>query len=248
MVFLVKQAGFEGPLDLLLQLIRKHRLDICAIAISQVTNEYLATLDEMKGLNLEVAGEYLVMAATLIHIKSRMLLPVTGEEDETGDEEEDDSGEVLVERLKEYQLFQEAALLLDRQPLLDRDVFPRGFIEPDQEDQQELEVDLYHFLKVCREALLEEEEPSVHQVEMENLSVSQRIEEIKTLLASVRSTSLSALFPGRPSPLQVVITLLAILELVRLRFLRLIQTREFGPIELQTVSEAYWNGWHRGTE
>ncbi|NLC71598.1 MAG: segregation/condensation protein A [Desulfuromonadaceae bacterium] len=236
MAFLVKQSGFEGPLDLLLQLIRKNRLDICAIAISQVTNEYLAALDELQGLNLEVAGEYLVMAATLIHIKSRMLLPVADEDPEAEEDEEGDPGQILVERLREYQLFQEAALLLDRHSLLDRDVFARIPCEVAEENPGELEIDFYQFLKVCRESLFERKEPSFHQVEMENFSVSQRIEEIKLFLNSVPSADLASLFRGPPSPLQVVMTFLAVLELVRLRFLRLVQNREFGPIELWTVT------------
>lgn len=235
MVFLVRQCGFEGPLDLLLQLIRKNRLDICAIAISQVTNEYLAALDEMKGLNLEVAGEYLVMAATLVHIKSRMLLPVADEDPES-EEEEEDPGAILVERLKEYQLFQEAALLLDRRPLLDRDVFVRPAETAVDNGPEELEVDIYQFLKVCRETLFVKNSPAIHQVEMESLSVSQRIEEIKESLSSVRCADLTFLFPAPPSPLLLVITLLAVLELVRIRFLRLVQTREFGPIQLHVVN------------
>ncbi|NLV24894.1 MAG: segregation/condensation protein A [Deltaproteobacteria bacterium] len=222
-------------MDLLLQLIRKNRLDICAIAISQVTNEYLAALDEMKGLNLEVAGEYLVMAATLVHIKSRMLLPVADEDPES-EEEEEDPGAILVQRLKEYQLFQEAALLLDRRPLLDRDVFVRPAETAVDNGPEELEVDIYQFLKVCRETLFVKNSPAIHQVEMESLSVSQRIEEIKESLSSVRCADLTFLFPAPPSPLLLVITLLAVLELVRIRFLRLVQTREFGPIQLHVVN------------
>jgi len=232
--FVIKQSGFEGPLDLLLQLIRKNRLDICAIAISQVTNEYLAALDEMKNLDLEVAGEYLIMAATLIHIKSRMLLPAL-EEQKDDEETEDDPEEILVERLREYQTFQEVAMILDRRPLLDRDVFVRFSGDACLGNPPELEIDLYRFLKVCRETLLGMREPPCHQVEMENLTVTQRIEEIRILLATVRSADLASLFRERPSAPQIVLTFLAVLELVRVRYLRLVQKKEFGPIELQTV-------------
>ncbi|MBN1142389.1 MAG: segregation/condensation protein A [Deltaproteobacteria bacterium] len=236
MVFLVKQCHFEGPLDLLLHLIRKNHLDICTIAISQVTNEFLNTLDEMRNFNLEIAGDYLVMAATLIHIKSRLLLPVLEKDPEVEDDEDDDRGEELVQRLKEYRLFQETALMLDRYPLLEREVFTSGWAGEELREEEGLEVDLFHFLKVCREVLTEQPIESIHQVEMENLSVAQRIEEIKRILASASSSELGLLLEGNPSPLQVVVTLLAILELVKVRVIRLIQHREFGPIEIWPVT------------
>lgn len=235
MVFFVKQPHFEGPLDLLLHLIHQNQLDICAIAISQVTNEYLCALDELRGLNLEVAGEYLVMAATLIHIKSRMLLPVAQDDQETEEMDLDDCEKELVQRLKEYQIIQEAALGLDRCPLLNRDVFLRPVDEIPEIEPETMEVDYYQFLKICREVLTEKRLDTFHQVEMESFSIAQRIEEIKALLASVSSIDLRRLFKSPPSVLQVVVTLLALLELVKSRLVRLDQKWEFGPIEIWPI-------------
>ena len=124
MSYEIKLDIFEGPLDLLLYLIRKNEIDIYNIPIALITEQYLEYLDMMRSLNLDLAGEYLVLAATLIHIKSRLLLPpVEGEEE--GEEGEDPRTE-LVQQLLEYQTFKEAALSLEDRPLLDRDVFTRG--------------------------------------------------------------------------------------------------------------------------
>src|SRR5512136_2670112 len=126
--------GFEGPLDLLLHLIQKNELDIFNIPISLITEQYLEYLQLMKALNLDVAGEYLLMASTLLHIKSKMLLPKSSEEEA---EEEGDPRAELVRRLLEYQKYKQAALDLERRPLLDRDVFIRLVTaEPEEEPEE----------------------------------------------------------------------------------------------------------------
>ena len=124
MSYEIKLDIFEGPLDLLLYLIRKNEIDIYNIPIALITEQYLSYLDMMRSLNLDLAGEYLVLASTLIHIKSKMLLPPVEGDDE--EEEGEDPRAELVQQLLEYQAFKEAALRLEDRPLLERDVFTRG--------------------------------------------------------------------------------------------------------------------------
>ena len=125
MAYEIKVENFEGPLDLLLHLIKKNEMDIYDIPMAEITSQYLGMIDAMKSLNLDVAGEFLLMAATLVHIKSRMLLPPS-EEEELEEEEEDPRAE-LVRRLLEYQKYKDAAETLDSFPLLHRDIFARDF-------------------------------------------------------------------------------------------------------------------------
>ncbi len=234
MSFQVRLDNFEGPLDLLLHLIKKNKMDICSIAISRVTDEYLAAIDKMTNLNLEIAGEFLVMAATLVHIKSRMLLP---ELEESSEEEEDsaDIGEDLISRLKEYEFFKKAAESLGDFSLLGRDEFvnPIKYAEDFTDDEVEFcEVGLYELMRVCRELWGEVEEEPCHQVEVESMSVAQRIEEIIRLLVIGDVVEVRQLFTERPSFYQIIVTFLAILELVKLRRIRLRQHIQFGPIEI----------------
>jgi segregation and condensation protein A len=239
MAFQVRLDNFEGPLDLLLHLIKKNKMDICSIAISQVTDEYLSAIDEMKNLNLEIAGEFLVMAATLIHIKSRTLLPVMEDRDEEEDEGVD-PGEDLVSRLKEYEFFKKAAETLGNCSLLGRDEFvnPVKLFEDFSDDDLEFcEVGLFDLMRVCRELWGERSEEPCHEVEIGFLSVSQRIEEICLLLTLSEIVEVRQLFPERPTQYQIIVTFLAILELVRLRRIRLKQKVQFGPIEVTSCIE-----------
>lgn len=234
MVFQVRIDNFEGPLDLLLHLIKKNKMDICGIAISQVTDEYLTAIDEMENLNLEIAGEFLVMAATLIHIKSRMLLPVSEEEDEEEDERPDTEEDLLL-RLKEYEFFKKAAETLGKYSLLGRDEFvnPIHHLEVFPDNELEFsEVGMYDLMRVCRDLWGAGEERSCHQVEVESMTVSRRIEEICRLLTSTNVVEVRQLFAGPPSQFQIIVTFLAILELVKLRRIRLRQKIQFGPIEI----------------
>jgi len=237
-VFQVHLDNFEGPLDLLLHLIKKNKMDICSIAISRVTDEYLAAIDEMKNLNLEIVGEFLVMAATLIHIKSRMLLPDLKEGEES-EEEEADPGEDLVLRLKEYEFFKKAAETLGNCSLLGRDMFVNPVKHPEDPVDDEWDfsdVGLFELMRVCRELWGKCDEEAFHQVAVETLSVSQRIEEICLLLAVKEIVEVTQLFPERPSPYQIIVTFLAILELVRVRRISFMQKVQFGPIEIVRIT------------
>jgi segregation and condensation protein A len=157
MAYEIKIENFEGPLDLLLHLIKKNEMDIYDIPMAEITAQYLATIDAMKSLNLEVAGEFLLMAATLLHIKSRMLLPQQDPEEDPEPEEEDPRAE-LVRRLLEYQKYKDAALCLDSRPLLDREVFSRRVAssESDEQEEGELEaVGLFELVDALRRLLRE---------------------------------------------------------------------------------------------
>ncbi len=224
---------FVGPLDLLLHLIRKNEMDIYDIPIAEITTQYLGILDAMQHLNLDVAGEFLLMAATLLHIKSRLLLPVS--EEELVEEEEADPRAELVRRLLEYQKYKDAAGSLEHLPQLGREVFARKFpaAELEEAENTELEaVGLFELVEAFRALLQQAPEPYVHQVEMERLSVSDRINVILTRLSGRESLAFNEIFSARPERNEVVVSFLAILELVKMRLVRLLQNARFGNIWL----------------
>jgi len=227
--------GFEGPLDLLLHLIQKNELDIFNIPIALITEQYLEYLQLMQVLNLDMAGEYLLMASTLLHIKSRMLLPKSSEGEE---EEEEDPRAELVRRLLEYQRYKQAAGELEKRPMLDRDVFIRlmpGELEGIPEDER-IEVNLLGLLEAFRKVLERVQSEAVHEVVLEPLSVEDKIQEILALLQREnRSTAFHRLFPEGASRRVVVITLLAILELVKMKRIRIFQLAPFETIRVSPV-------------
>lgn len=226
--------GFEGPLDLLLHLIQKNELDIFNIPIALVTEQYLEYLQLMKVLNLDVAGEYLLMASTLLHIKSKMLLPRSSEEEEG---EEDPRAE-LIRRLLEYQKYKQAALELEQRPLLDRDVFVRLMpAEPEEGPEEErIEVNLLELLEAFRKVLERVKPEGVHEVILESISVEDKIEEILMFLEREnRSVVFHRLFPEQASRRVVIVTLLAILELVKMKRIRIFQLTPFETIRVSPV-------------
>ena len=227
--------GFEGPLDLLLHLIQKNELDIFNIPISLITEQYLEYLQLMKVLNLDIAGEYLLMASTLLHIKSKMLLPKSSEGEE---EEEEDPRAELVRRLLEYQKYKNAAHEMEKRPLLDRDVFIRLTpVEPKEEPEEErIEVNLFELLEAFRQVLERVKPETVHEVILEHFSVEAKIQEILALLGKEnRSMAFHRLFPEQASRRVVVITLLAILELVKMKRIRIFQLAAFETIRISPI-------------
>ncbi len=226
--------GFEGPLDLLLHLIQKNELDIFNIPIALVTEQYLEYLQLMKVVNLDVAGEYLLMASTLLHIKSKMLLPKSLE----GEEEEEDPRAELVRRLLEYQQYKQAAGELEKRPMLDRDVFIR-LMAPELEEvpeEENIEVNLFELLEAFRQVLERVRADTVHEVILEHLSVEDKIQEILTLLGREnRSMAFHRFFPEQASRRVVVITLLAILELVKMKRIRIFQLVPFETIRVSPL-------------
>ena len=225
--YTVKVDIFEGPLDLLLHLIKQHQLDIYDIPIALVTEQYLEYIRIMKALDLTIAGEFLVMAATLMYIKSRMLLPVPVEDEE---EEGEDPRAELVQRLVEYKRFKEAALHLSHQALLGRDVFIRPAQEIEAE-AGEIEADLFHLIDALRELLKEQKMEDFHEVTLERITLREKIRELYEKLQGVgEAVPFSELFAPLSSRVELIITFLALLELIRSGMLRAYQRDAFGPL------------------
>lgn len=238
--YTISLPQFEGPLDLLLHLIQKHELDVFDIPISFVTARYLDYISIMQALDLDVAAEYLVMAATLAHIKSRMLLPAAppDESEALGQGEvEEDPRAALVRRLLEYQKFRSAAEELAARGVAGRDVFPRGTaIDAGSPEVAPLaELPLFSLLDAF-EKLLKRRKLSVsHEVTAERVSISERITEIVDRLRSARTARFEDLFEGVHTRMDMVVTFLALLEMTRLRMTRLYQTSADEPLHVTLV-------------
>jgi len=249
--YAVKLPLFEGPLDLLLHLIKINELEVTDLPIARIADQYVEYLELLRELDLDVAGEYLVMAATLAWIKSRLLLPPEGEEES---EEEGDPRAELVARLLEYQRFKEAAGALAERTRLGRDVFAARTPGPARppEAEREVEVGLLELLEAFRRVLRDAPRaPHPHELEAESVSVRERMLEVMRALEASESVAFEALLAdasGAPwrRPL-LVATFLAILELARLAAVRLYQGVDArgvpsGPIRLRraTLSSADW--------
>ena len=231
----VKLEIFEGPLDLLLHLIKKNEVSIADIPIATITEQYLSTLELMQGLNLDVAGEFLVMAATLIHIKSRMLLPPGDDEDE--EEEEGDPREELIRRLLEYQRFKEAAEELERRELLSRDVFVRRSEAPEEAETVGFEsLSLFDLLSALRHVLERFPEERIHEVTLDTISVREKMSFLLDELRRRGKVIFQSLFETATSRLEVVVTFLAMLELVKIRAIRVWQEERIGPVVIELAA------------
>jgi len=232
--FTVTLPTFEGPLDLLLHLIREHKLDIFDIPIAFVTSEYLAYLERMKELNLDIAGEFLVMAATLAHIKSKLLLPKQETPADDVEEEKGDPREELVRRLLEYQKYKAAAEDLARQDLLGRDVFTRQ-VKPeavplDDGDLGLKEVSVFKLIEALDKVLKNLKPEKQHQVTLERVSISDAISRIAELLREAPQITFFALFEGMTEKHKVIATFLGLLEMTRLKLVRILQEERGGDI------------------
>lgn len=235
MITRVQLEIFEGPLDLLLHLIKKNELSITDIPIATITEQYLSTLELMQSLNLDVAGEFLVMAATLIHIKSRMLLPPGENEDE--EEEEGDPREELIRRLLEYQRFKEAAEELERRELLSRDVFVRRSEAPEEAGTVGFEsLSLFDLLSALRHVLERFPEERIHEVALDAISVREKMSFLLDELRRRGKVIFQSLFETATSRSEVVVTFLAVLELVRIRAIRVWQEERIGPVVIELAT------------
>ena len=228
--------GFEGPLDLLLHLIEEHELDIRDIPIAFVAQKYVEYITLMDQLNIDVASEYLVMAATLAHIKSKMLLPAVPDDQEDEEEAEHDPRAELVRRLLEYQKYKNAAEQLAGHPLLGRDVFPRGMPAPNVDGPAPLAgLSLFKLLDAFQSVLSRAKATIDHQIDFERFSITDRINELSDLLRVHRRLPFDELFQEQRTRLDLIITFLALLEMTRLRLTRLFQE---GPLEVIVVELA----------
>jgi segregation and condensation protein A len=232
MTYAIKLDIFEGPLDLLLYLIKKNEVDIYNIPIAVITEQYLNHMELMRSMNLDLAGEYLVLAATLLNIKSKMLLPP--EEKEEGEEEQPDPRAELVRQLLEYQTFKEAAFNLGQRTLLERDVFKRGIVpEVKTEPGEELiEVDLFQLVEAFREIVSGLKGEDLLEIDTEKMSLSDRIHEIMERLSVEKSMHFRDLLADVHDRRMIIYTLLAILELMKMRIVKAYQTHAFGPIRI----------------
>lgn len=231
----IQLPKFEGPLALLLYLIRKEEMDIFDIKINEITGQYLEYIKLMKELDIEMAGDFIAMAATLIHIKSRMLLPQYDENGEVVDQE--DPRKELVQRLLEYQKYQEAGKNLYERPLLGRDVFARGLREKinDKEDEIVLEENALFALITAYRNAMRSIKKKIHQVAAKAQSVASRILEIKDRLKVGSQVSMSSLIDSlEDKRRQVLITFLSLLELGKMGFISLYQTDTYQEIYIQT--------------
>jgi segregation and condensation protein A len=232
----IRLTNFEGPLDLLLHLIKKHEVNIYDIPISLITRQYLDTIQVMQELNLDIAGEFLVMAATLIHIKSKMLLPRPETAAGVEGEAEEDPRDMLVRRLLEHQKFKAAAELLHEREQLRSAQWQR----PDErvaeiagdEYEPELEVDLFSLLSAFQAVVQRAKHRPKVLLPPEQMSLELRIEQLLARLSEHEACGFEELFADVDDKAGLIVTFLALLEMIRLKLVRVFQSGGFGPIRV----------------
>jgi segregation and condensation protein A len=229
-LYQVRLDVFEGPLDLLLHLIRTQEIDIYDIPIARVTEQYLAYLDLMRELNISLAGEFLLMAATLIHIKSRMLLPP--DPTATPDTLAEDPRRELVERLLEHEQFRRAADLLHDRQIVEDSIWVRGEREFEAEEVEAVSATLFDLVAAFHRILERHRDRIVLQVDHESISLEQKLEELRALLKLRREFFFSLFLQQPVSRLHLVVTFFALLELARLQEIRLAQEGHFADIRI----------------
>ncbi len=227
----IKLDVFEGPLDLLLYLIKKNEVDIYDIPIALITRQYMKYIDLMKSLDLDLAGEYLVLAATLTHIKSRMLLPVSEEDEE---EDEEDPREELVKQLLEYKAFKEAALGLDKMNILGRDVFGRDYScdDTEKDEQPLMEIGIFELVEAFRRISRDAGQKDLMEIDIEKISLSDRINDIVDELEKRGELTFADLLGGKGNRMRLIYTFLAVLELMKLRIIKAYQAVPYGAIRI----------------
>jgi segregation and condensation protein A len=233
---------FQGPLDLLIHLIKKNEVNIYDIPIALITAQYLEFLSVIRELDLDVAGEFLVLAATLIHIKSRMLLPRA---DPTQEDPDEDPREALVRRLIEHERFRQAAELLHERETLREAQWqrPDGRVAPiaGEEYEPELEVDLFSLIAAFKNVLERAKQRPKVTLPTEQIPIETRIEQLLTRLSETEACGFEDLFDDVSSKGDMIVTFLALLEMIRLKVIRVFQAGSFGPIRIykSTIAAAH---------
>ncbi len=234
MSYKLKLDIFEGPLDLLLYLIKKNDINVYDIPIAKITDQYMEYIEMMKLLDLEFVGDFLVMAATLMQIKSRMLLPP----DPSQEEEEADPRDELVRKLQEYKVFKEIADHLKTMETERQKLFPRkmdeDLLKEMEEESKEVyfEASLFDLINAFTKALNRFKESPVYEVRPEEFTVEQKIHDILHALLRQPRVLLTEFFVNTSSKMEVIVTFMAILELIRLREIKVMQKRLFSDIEV----------------
>ena len=221
--------AFEGPLDLLLYLIKKQNLDILEINVAEITRQYMSYIELMKAMSFELAAEYMLMAAMLAEIKSRMLLPRQKEE-----VEEDDPRAELIRRLQEYERFKKAAEDLDELPRLDRDIVTASAKEPNIQSQRpHPDVEMQQLLLAFADILQRAKHTQSHHIQLEQLSTRERMSQVLEKLQNRQFVPFVALFRLSEGRQGVIVTFLAIMELIKESLVEIVQTDIFGPIHVK---------------
>ncbi len=222
--------AFEGPLDLLLYLIRRQNLDILDIGVSQITTQYMEYVELMDAMQFELAAEYLLMAAMLAEIKSRMLLPRSTDIEE----DEEDPRANLIRRLQEYERFKQAAEEIDGLPRMERDTWVAKIEPPDLNRDRPLpDLDMRELLIALGEVLKRADMYESHQIQRESLSTRERMSDVLEVLRSSNFVPFVSLFKAEEGRLGVVVTFLAIMELIKESLVEIVQTEGFGPIHVK---------------
>ena len=225
--------AFEGPLDLLLYLIRRQNLDILEIDVAEITKQYMGYIDLMSTIQLELASEYLVMAAMLAEIKSRILLPRQVAED---DDEGDPRAE-LIRRLQDYERFKMAAEDIDEMPRMGRDIYQASAESPDKKNgKQYSEVQMQELLMALSDVMKRAEMFESHHIQLEKLSTRERMSQILENIRDKQFVPFATLFKKSEGRLGVVVTFLAIMELIRESLVEIVQNESFGPIHVKAKS------------
>jgi segregation and condensation protein A len=237
MTYKVKLEVFEGPLDLLLYLIKKEEIDIYDIPISKITDQYLQYLEYMKLLDLSIAGEFIVLAATLMHIKSKMLLPPDQKEEE---KIEEDPRTELVRRLLEYKKYKEVAQELAEKAKMQKELFGRGAQEKpvEQEKQEFFEVHLFDLITAFSKILRDIPKEVFHQFVKDEFTVSEKIHEIFHMLVEKPVLYFTELFKKAKNKGEIIAIFLALLELIRLKEIIVFQKSHFSEIEITRNMES----------
>ena len=223
--------SFAGPLDFLLYLIKKQNLDILDINVAKITEQYTSYIELMDAMQIELAGDYLVMAAYLAELKSRMLLPRPLEQTE----EEDPRAE-LIKRLQEYQRYKEAAERIDKIPRIDREIFAANAKLPEFTTQAPLiDVPLEDLTIALAEVLRRAEQSHAHLINFEELSTRERMTQILERMRTESFIEFTSLFKPKEGKIGVVVTFLAILELLKDALIEIVQSEEFGPIHIKGI-------------
>ena len=227
--------SFAGPLDFLLYLIKKQNLDILDINVAKITEQYTSYIELMDAMQVELAGDYLVMAAYLAELKSRMLLPRPIEQTE----EEDPRAE-LIKRLQEYQRYKEAAERIDKIPRIDREIFAANAKLPEFTTKAPLiDVPLEDLTIALAEVLRRAEQSHAHLINFEELSTRERMTQILERMRTESFIEFTSLFNPKEGKIGVVVTFLAILELLKDSLIEIVQSEEFGPIHIKGIEEVH---------